>query len=407
MTRIGLRGAPCGEIDQWGIARLDAQREPMAWWVAASDRWHDPRQSPSVRQQRVDGTPVVETKLAVPGGDVLLRAFVVADQGGALVYQFTNRSRAAVVIAVPTREMSTTASSPGTAPQGIDLPLGVRAFPLTHESSVVFAWPITKPRWRRRRGLDASALASADAVARGWVQASEAASRVSVASRELTGARSDILLADAREVDQLLRRDPALGVLAVWERARMGDTIAPWIDVVADAVQRVARHPETSPWSWRALSAAGGLFDMADEADAASDAVALWQRCLDTGSSSAARPENSAVEHVHDTDGWRRLSEVVTHVSGIEDRLARPVSPLETQLFSDALVGSRGTNFEAHSLPAGPRHRLSLALRWHGGNAALLWELDGPPGLQLTAPALDARFRTVDAQGEALLQVTP
>lgn len=405
MIRIGLRGAPCGEVDQWGIARLDAHREPMAWWVAASDRWHDPRQSPSVRQQRVDGTPVVETKLAVPGGDVVHRAFVVADQGGALVYQFTNRSRAAVVVAVPTREMSTTASSPGTAPQGIDLPVGVRAFPLTHDSSVEFAWPITKPRWRRRRGLDASALASADAVARGWVQASEAASRVSVASRELTAARCDVLLADVREVDHLLRRDAALGVLAVWERARMGDPIAPWIDVVADAVQRVARHPQVSPWSWRALSAAGGLFVMADEADAASDTVALWQRCLDTGSSTTTHPADPAIEHGRDTDGRRRLPEAVTYVSGIEDRLARLVSPLETQLFSDAMVGTRGTNFEAHSLPAGPRHRLSLAVRWHGENAALLWEVDGPPGLQLTAPAVDARFRTVDAQGEALLQV--
>ena len=185
----------------------------------------------------------------------------------------------------------------------------------------------------------------------------------------------------------------------------MGDPIAPWIDVVADAVQRVARHPQVSPWSWRALSAAGGLFVMADEADAASDTVALWQRCLDTGSSTTTHPADPAIEHGRDTDGRRRLPEAVTYVSGIEDRLARLVSPLETQLFSDAMVGTRGTNFEAHSLPAGPRHRLSLAVRWHGENAALLWEVDGPPGLQLTAPAVDARFRTVDAQGEALLQV--
>ncbi|MFM8906613.1 MAG: hypothetical protein ACKOIZ_03200 [Actinomycetota bacterium] len=38
--------------------------------------------------------------------------------------------------------------------------------------------------------------------------------------------------------------------------------------------------------------------------------------------------------------------------------------------------------------------------------AALLWEVEGPPGLQLSAPAVDAAFRTSTAQGEALLQVT-
>ncbi|MFM2181032.1 MAG: hypothetical protein RIR54_326, partial [Actinomycetota bacterium] len=59
-----------------------------------------------------------------------------------------------------------------------------------------------------------------------------------------------------------------------------------------------------------------------------------------------------------------------------------------------------------HAVHAGPRHRLSLAVRWHGENAALLWEVDGPPGLRLTAPAVDAGFSTLAAQGEALLRVT-
>lgn len=103
MTRIGLRGAPCGEVDASGVAHLDGRRVPVGWWVAASDKWHDPRQSPSVRQRAIDGTPVVETKLAVPGGDIVHRAFAVADQGGALVYEFENRSPSAVVVAVPAR----------------------------------------------------------------------------------------------------------------------------------------------------------------------------------------------------------------------------------------------------------------------------------------------------------------
>lgn len=402
MTRIGLRGAPCGEVDAWGVARLDDHREPVSWWVAASDKWHDPRHSPSVRQRAVDGTPVVETKLAVPGGDVVHRAYVVADQGGALVYEFENRSPSAVVVAVPTRDVATTASSAGGAPHGLDLPQHVRAFPLTHSSTVTFAWPLRRPRRRFIRpqaaaSIDAGTLASHDAVVRGWAQACEKASRVSVAPHELTASRCQILLATVQDLDDTLRDDAAVGVLAVVERTRMGDPTGPWISAVADAVQRIARRPQASAWSWRALSAAATFFSHADEVDAANDTTAAWQKSLDEhGGGVVVPPIFDASE----------LARAVKHSATVEDRVARPVSPLETQLFSDGLAGSRGVNFEAHAVHAGPRHRLSLAVRWHGENAALLWEVDGPPGLRLTAPAVDAGFSTLAAQGEALLRVT-
>jgi len=56
-------------------------------------------------------------------------------------------------------------------------------------------------------------------------------------------------------------------------------------------------------------------------------------------------------------------------------------------------------------VPAGPQHTVSLAVRWHGQNAALLWEVDGPPGLQLRAPRVDASFVGSSQRGEALLRV--
>jgi len=65
----------------------------------------------------------------------------------------------------------------------------------------------------------------------------------------------------------------------------------------------------------------------------------------------------------------------------------------------------RGANVEAHGVVATPDHRVSLALRWHGENVALLWEVDGPPGLHLSAPLVDGSFSTVAPQGEALLRV--
>jgi hypothetical protein len=62
-------------------------------------------------------------------------------------------------------------------------------------------------------------------------------------------------------------------------------------------------------------------------------------------------------------------------------------------------------NFEAHGLVAGPRHTLSIAVRWHGPNAAVLWEVDGPPGLRLRAPSIDETFVANNPRGEGLLRV--
>lgn len=403
-TPIGLRGVPCGAVDTFGIARLDERGATIPWWVAASDTWHNPRRAPSLRQRRIDGVPVVETKLAVPGGDVVHRAFVVADQGGALVYEFENRSPSAVVVAVPSRDASSSAASAGTRPQGAEFGDEVRAFPLAHASSVRFAWPLERPRWGRRRSLDVAALATAEAVVRGWVQACDQASRVTSAVDELRAARSALLLADARDVDDLLRTFADLGVLAVGERVRMGDPVDSWVEGIADAARRVARATTTPSRASRALSISSQLLTLAGESEGAGDVVTAWQRRLDRAVLADSTGRTATEEAAVDSMPVGSLARAIVDVTKVEDRLARPVSPLETRLFVDGLRGARGTNFEAHGLHAGPRHRLSFALRWHGENAALLWELDGPPGLRLAAPDVDARFSAIGQHGEALLR---
>ncbi|NCY10101.1 MAG: hypothetical protein EBX38_06915, partial [Actinobacteria bacterium] len=68
-SRIGLRGGTAiAHVDAAGFVTRDGRRATeLGWWVAADDRWHDPREEPSGRQRLIDGTPVVETKIAVPG----------------------------------------------------------------------------------------------------------------------------------------------------------------------------------------------------------------------------------------------------------------------------------------------------------------------------------------------------
>jgi hypothetical protein len=386
--RIGLQGAGSAVVDAYGVVHPDGWRaETCGWWLAASDKWHDPRTSPSVRQQRIDGTPVVQTKIGVPGGDVVQRVFVVADRGGRLVMQVSNESPEPVAVAVLTREMSSTAAAGASRPQGIDTPDQVMAFPLSHRGSITFAWPLALARFRKTAPIDASLLPSPDQVVRGWVLTSDRASRVAPEAATLVAARCEISLMTAHEIDELLDADPARGVLTIAERVRMGDNPQEWTSQLADAARRVAKHPQRSPWTSRALVMAARTLLVASETLAADDVVELWQR---TNVSHSGAVDSTAIDRVAD----------------IEQRFVRAISRTSAAVLPTGIPDAwRGVSVEAHGLVASPHHRISLALRWHAANVALLWEIDGPPGLSLSAPLVDAKFQTTELQGEALLQV--
>ena len=77
----------------------------LDWWVRAGDRWYLPSQEAAVRQRLVDGSPVVETAMRVPQGDVVHRAYAVRDaEGGShVVVEVENRSSHAVALALVVR----------------------------------------------------------------------------------------------------------------------------------------------------------------------------------------------------------------------------------------------------------------------------------------------------------------
>jgi len=404
---IGLRGGTVvARVDAAGFVHRDGRKfgrrsTELGWWVAADDRWHDPREEPSRRQRLIDGTPVVETKIAVPGGDVVQRAFMVADHGGSVVMEISNESAAAVVVAVPNSGLSTDAAAAPSEPRGIELPRDVRVFPLAHRSTVRFAWAPS-----RGAGGGVDALAGAAQVVRGWLAASERASRVSIDAQLLVAARSRLLLATSGEVDDLLQLDAARGVLAIAERVRMGEPAAPHVEQIADAVRRLLRKPNM-PWASRALVMASRTLALADEPLASGDVAAAWAGVVAGGTLGASDTSNK-VETGSAVDTGRAVetASAVTTVALAEDALVRAASAHAAELFATGIAASwRGINFEAHGVPAGPQHTVSLAVRWHGENAALLWEVDGPPGLQLRARRVDASFVGSSQRGETLLRV--
>src|SRR5690606_23672020 len=81
-----------------GLVRTDGWS--LDWVVAAGDRWLEPGVPggpTGVTQRRVDGTPVVETSLRVPGGQLVHRAWCTHHAGAeVVVVEVENRSPDAV-----------------------------------------------------------------------------------------------------------------------------------------------------------------------------------------------------------------------------------------------------------------------------------------------------------------------
>ena len=122
---------PWGAIEPWdGSSRLD-------WFVAADDRWHVPSREPAVRQRRLSGTAVVETRVRVPTGDAVHRVYSVADSRGLTVVEVENDSSLPIAVAFAGRDDVLTDRPSGAAPiAGIELPPPAFVLPVGHHSSV-------------------------------------------------------------------------------------------------------------------------------------------------------------------------------------------------------------------------------------------------------------------------------
>lgn len=113
-TLLGTVGdrAQCA-IDPRGLVTASVGGPSIDWWVGADDRWHLPARSVGIRQRLVDDSPVVETTMRVPGGEVTHRAWAVAagdgvPAGGAVVIEIHNGSAVPVAVAFAIRPFDPT-----------------------------------------------------------------------------------------------------------------------------------------------------------------------------------------------------------------------------------------------------------------------------------------------------------
>jgi hypothetical protein len=354
---------------------------PLRWFVAADDRLHDPCGDATVRHGRIAGTAVFETKLRIPGGDAVQRVWSVADYGGYTLVSIRNDSPRPCAVAFSRSDLATARPPVGIPIDGLGLPTGSIALPLGHRTTVT----VGLAHGHRGAALP-SGLPSADAVVRGWVTRTDVASRLELPERSLVdavrAARCELLLGGLEDQAS----EPERHLLGLAELLRLGEAdrreaiaASPAVAAAVDAVA-ARRHPLCRA----ALAAAGVILAAAGERRAVAE---LAEVAAGLGESSVA-PAAAAAEDV-------------ATVAVVERRLAAG-----SQLFPAGIPARwRGHDFEAHRLVVGPTSRLSLAVRWHGANPAVLWEVDGEP-VSLSAAVGPAPWRTAAPRGEALWQLT-
>lgn len=349
-TPIGvLDGGGRATVGAAGSIALDGTAWSLDWWVGADDRWHVPACEPTTRQALVGASPVVETRVRVPGGDIVQHAYAARGPGRTVgvVVEVLNDTKVPCALGLALRDtpgpvavdggvvraggqvLLVAARAPGrvvVAGSGHD-PAAVLVFPLAHTASLRVVLPADAVSAATPPGR----YPGAAQVAAGWATQSGRGARIEVPDRQLRD--------DVRAASRFLLLDPG-------GRDAHG------------ALRRLGLLPGRLP----ARRTAGIAADPSAPA---------------------------AVVHT------------VLDMLVADERTGLALSP-------GVPPSWYGRGWEVHDLPT--RHGLlSYAIRWHGERPALLWELagSGRRPVQLRVPSLDRAWTTSERRGDALLAPVP
>jgi hypothetical protein len=382
MITTGVTGQPWrASITTWGSIEPWDETPALSWFVAADDRWHVPGEEQSVRQQRIEGTPVTETRVRVPSGDVVQRVFSVADDGGMTIIEIQNESTLPVAIAFDRRDVLTERPIGNVPIDGIALPEGSFVTPLGHAATA----RIAIAHDGRRSGPIPLRVPSAMQVVRGWQTLTERASRFVLPDGERGAGLAEAITAQRCEIalGSIPRSsDDAAGfVLALGELVRLGETSDHWMPELVDAVEQLG---PIAGWDADvARAAAGRILLAAGERRALRDLERISAR------------RNPAPAPADPPAGVRSIP-------WLESRLASGGALLPDGMPATWL----GQSVDVYGVPSVADSTVSFAIRWHGERPAVLWEQTGRP-VELTAPVAAPGWRSSEPKGEALWPPPP
>ena len=374
MTCTGVVGSQWrATVTEWGAVEPWDGTTTIDWFVAADDRWHRPQHETSTRQTKLQGTPVVETRVRIPGGDAVQRVYSVADAAGFTVIEVTNESTLPIAVAFTGAPLLSRRPPTSMPPQGIELPADAVLYPIGHQSTVVVA---------RSHGATAGSalpetIPAADQVARGWLAQTQRASRLHLPDSEMvdavTAARCELLLNGPSAASE----DPVSVVLGIAELVRLGQKPTIWVPRIASELERLARSGTQIPAG--VVEAAERVLHAAGEDRAVEDLRRMTLR-VSTDDARGEMPGDCG-----------RVPSYVERLLVVSDERTAELMPTG---FPAAWLG---IDFEAHGLTIGMASHLSFAIRWHGERPALLWEITGPP-----MPLAHDGWSTAQLSGEAL-----
>ena len=389
-------------VTPWGdVIGADAA-STVRWYVAADDRWYHPEREVAVRQRLVEGAPVFETRVRVPGGDVVQRVWSATGERGRdyTLFEFENDSPMPVVVALSNPRLVSARALVAQPARGLHAEAPV-VVPIGHRTSVRLALPhvVGDSSWP-------DGAADWPAVARGWVGTSERASRLSLPDQvggvlltdAVVAARTQALLVDDASLDAatwlLVMREREAMKLAADDVVGVDDVDVAVVERAESVIADLRRGRGDATANRLALLAAARL--LAHDERASGDLVVAAARARRVRA--ASLPDVFGRVEPTSLPEWTSL----TLPAFVDDRLARWTGGDDVTLLPDGLPDSwLGSACEAHGVMATDRHRVSWAIRWHGERPAVLWEVDGPTGLRLRS-GVDASWSTTESRGEAL-----
>ncbi len=427
-TVVGNVGSPAQAIvDPRGLVAAQTTGRDRAWsvdwWIGAEDRWHLPSRETGVRQRLLANSPVVETAMRIPGGDVVQRVYAVSGARDLVVIEVENQTPTPVALALAVR------------PFHLDRAGRIRRLRLDGATVAVEDEPaLFLPR--RPARIAASSGAEGDSARRVFDGTDDPGADVDVACaagraqavfvyplahgatlRAAVVLSHGAVVADAPPIDALPNAtDVARGWAA---HTRRGLRLELPSGSLADAVEASRRFLLLLPnaggdrSTHAALGRALRAYGFEREADELRGRRDRWLP------SWLRRPEPPSPDSDH---VWPRLQEMLRTASatwtwppGHDAPATAELLFLVRQLLIDETDDGlavlpvlpdawRGQPIEVHDAPT-DYGSFSFAVRWHGEHPALLWELDARhrSPVRITAPGLNPDWSTNEPRGEALL----
>ncbi len=402
---LGARGI--ATVDSRGLLTMIDRGIDVEWMVGA-ETWRTVVLDSATRQSINDAAPIVTTRIAGAGGDVVQRLYGVSGQPEQIVCEFENAGKEPVSLAVllraapgiRLREFSATASVltiDGHEVLGTNRPwaqwviahdeLSLReavtqhatqagplertkmksqrngcvalVWPLPHTATLRIVLPLAPGPHARINVAAIDVLPDNEAVDRGWDTQLDRAMRTELSDanlqRAIDGARASVLLRSS------------------------ADSPRPVAD---DAIS-------LEDWGFSA------------------EAEAVWKRL------SVRDRRAASIRLKNSVSGWVRMkTHLVTAAGGVPAHAAKFLAAVRDVLIEECSDGSidllpgfdvewLGASVAVHEVPTRVG-TVSFAVRWHGGRPAVLW--DAPAGITLRASRLDPSWSVAtEGAGEQLL----